>query len=280
MQSNSFIRNLSAGITKRTKEIIENPESKANLNWFKIKFLKHASADKLRTYNYKGKLLYYTKPTELLHGLREIFVDEIYSVNLPSRPFIIDCGANIGMSVIYLKERFPDAEIVAFEPDEKNFELLSKNVASFQLNHVTIRQEAVWVEDTELTFKSDGTMGSKIDVVGTGNYAKVKASRLKDFLNTKIDFLKIDIEGAEYSVLKDIESSLDNVENMFLEYHGNFDQNNELIEIFSILHNRGFAFYIKEAANVYTKPFAEMGRDAKRDYDIQLNIFCMRNKKA
>jgi FkbM family methyltransferase len=184
------------------------------------------------------------------------------------------------MSVIYLKERFPDAEIVAFEPDEKNFELLSKNVASFQLNHVTIRKEAVWVEDTELTFKSDGTMGSKIDVVGTGNYAKVKASRLKDFLNTKIDFLKIDIEGAEYSVLKDIESSLDNVENMFLEYHGNFDQNNELIEIFSILHNRGFAFYIKEAANVYTKPFAEMGRDAKRDYDIQLNIFCMRNKKA
>ena len=41
--------------------------------------------------------------------------------------------------------------------------------------------------------------------------------------------MKLDIEGAEYKVLKDIADNLGNVNNMFIEYHGTFDQNNELI---------------------------------------------------
>jgi len=256
--------------------MLDNADAKADLDWFKIKFLKHASANKLRTYKLKGKQLYYTKPAELLHGLREIFVDEIYDVTLPSQPYILDCGANIGLSVIYLKQRYPNAEIVAFEPDEENFDLLSKNLASFSFDRVTLKKEAVWIEDTAIQFKSDGTMGSKIAAGSLGDTKSVQATRLNNYLKRKVDFLKIDIEGAEYQVLKDIESSLSNVAIMFLEYHGDFKNNNQLIEIFSILHKAGFVFYIKEAATVYEKPFSEMTSNPKRDYDVQLNIFCMR----
>ena len=39
------------------------------------------------------------------------------------------------------------------------------------------------------------------------------------------------------------------------EYHGSFEQNNELLEIFYIILKAGFKFYFKEAANIYDHPF-------------------------
>lgn len=262
------------------EKALQSNNKKADLNWFKIKYLKHATPDRTRVYSYHGNKIYYTKPSELLHGLKEIFIDEVYRLNLPPRPYILDCGANIGMSIIYLKEQFKNAEIVAFEPDDNNFTLLSKNVTSFGFKDVTIRKEAVWIADTELNFSNEGTMGSKIETAQSGASQTVKAIRLKRLLDRKIDFLKIDIEGAEYAVLKDIQDDLHLVQNMFLEYHGTFNQNSELIELLTIVQNTGFAFYIKEATSVYDKPFVEAQSKPKSDYDVQLNIFCFRTDKS
>jgi hypothetical protein len=117
-------------------------------------------------------------------------------------------------------------------------------------------------------------MSSKINLEKE-NSQQVKAIRLKDYLNNKVDFLKIDIEGAEYRVLKDISEKLTNVENLFLEYHGNFNQNDELVEIFEIISKSGFQFYIKEAVSVFDHPFLHK-KDLKIPYDVQLNIFCFR----
>jgi FkbM family methyltransferase len=258
------------------QKMSSNPFAKADLNWFKIKYLKHASPDKLRVYSYKGQQLYYLKPSELLHGLNEIFVDEVYKLHLNDRPIIIDCGANIGMSVIYLKERFPNAKVIAFEPDNANFELLNKNVSSFGLQDVSIRKEAVWIENTELSFESDGTMGSKISTAESNSLTRVKAVRLKDLIAYTVDFLKLDIEGAEYEVLKDIAPVLHYVSNMFLEYHGKFSDNSKLVEILQIIETAGFTFYIKEAATVYANPFDEILKQSNKTYDVQLNIFCLR----
>jgi len=277
MQSNSFVLNLWRGMDNRIRKILANPNKKAGLNWFKIKQLKHISSGKIREYIYKKKVIYYESPPDFLHGLKEIFIDEIYNVSLSSSPYIIDCGANIGLSIIYLKEKYNDAHILAFEPDKKNYQLLQKNINSFNLENVTIEEKAVWILDTELSFKNEGNMGSRIDINSESNSTSVKAVRLKSLLHRKVDFLKIDIEGAEYAVLNDIKESLFTVENMFLEYHGSFKQNNELIEIFQIIHQAGFKFYIKEATSVYDHPFLYTTIKNKRDYDVQLNIFCFRS---
>jgi hypothetical protein len=139
-----------------------------------------------------------------------------------------------------------------------------------------VRKEAVWRENTTLDFSSDGTMGSKVEQTASPGTGKVKATRLKDLLNREIDFLKIDIEGAEFPVLKDIKDVLHNVKYMFLEYHGNFSQNNELTEIFHILQSAGFNYYIKEAAEIYTSPFLAATSTLKTIFDVQLNLFCFR----
>jgi FkbM family methyltransferase len=234
----------------------------------------------LHSHKLFGHETWFVSGQEYLHGIKEIFIEEIYRQTLPPNAFILDCGANIGLSVIYLKKICPTATIIAFEPDPNNFELLQKNIASHDLQNVVLKNEAVWKEDTMLSFESEGTMSSKIVFDKETDRSKLtKAVRLKDHLNRKIDFLKIDIEGAEYQVLCDIGDNLSFVTNLFVEYHGMFGQISELSELFDLFSKKGFRYYIKEATPVYETPFL---RDKKNSilYDIQLNIFCFRHEES
>jgi FkbM family methyltransferase len=270
----SFIKKVLSGVTKRITSTWRNRHNDANLNWFRIKYLKHASRDNIHSHLLLNHKTFFYDGPGYLHGLQEIFVEKIYTQQLPENAYILDCGAHIGLSVIYFKSICPSAHIVCFEPDMTNFRLLEKNILSHQLKNVEAKNEAVWSENTFLNFNQEGNMASKIDSNSTVNTVSVKTRRLKDYLIQKIDFLKIDIEGAEYNVLQDIRESLYVVTNMFVEYHGSFSQNNELVEIFEIIKKAGFNFYIKEAANTYSHPF--LPSQKKLDYDVQLNIFCFR----
>jgi FkbM family methyltransferase len=275
MQNKSFIKNILRGVRLRIGKIFHNPYRKVNIGPVKKIILKHQNAVQIRTHRLFGCSLFYYSPTELLHGLQEIFIDQIYKQELSSKPFIIDCGANIGLSVIYMKRLYPNARIIAFEPDEKNFQLLKKNVESFGYEDVETRQEAVWTEDTNLQFASEGSMSSRIETESSKDAISVRAIRLRDILNEPVDFLKIDIEGAEFEVLKDVADRLQHVQHLFLEYHGSFAQNDELAQLFKILAEQGFSYYIKEATSVYKYPL-NPEKTPGMSYDIQLNIFCLR----
>lgn len=275
MASKSFLKNITNGVQKKIKFLLANPYKEVNVNWITLKYYKHLPAGKIRVHKlFNNNLFFYSAP-ELLHGFKEIFIDKIYKQPLVENPYIIDCGANIGMSVIYMKQQFPQAEIIAFEPDETNFSLLNKNINSFGYSNVLLYKEAIWNENTTLQFSNESSMGSKIEIDTTSNTIAVKAVRLKDFLNRQVDFLKIDIEGAENVVIKDIADNLHFVKNMFLEYHGTFDQNKELVKMINIISDAGFNFYIKEAASIYETPFYRT-RNPYTSYDVQLNIFCFR----
>ena len=85
----------------RWKNIIQNDLKKAGLNWFKIRELKYSSAGKESTYELRGKKIHFRNGLELLHSLKEIYVDEIYKIRFDKPdPYILDCGANIGLSVL------------------------------------------------------------------------------------------------------------------------------------------------------------------------------------
>ena len=277
MQGKSLLSNIVKGVNGRISKTFKNPYRDLNINFFKLKYLKHLPPGKIKQHKLKEGTIFYTNAQELLHGFDEIFVQQLYKIELEPNCYIIDCGANIGLSVIYLKQLLPTATILAFEPDDQNFRLLSRNVSSFKFDNVELRNEAVWIENTTIGFTNEGSMSSRLDQNNTTN-KKIQASRLKDFLNQKVDFLKIDIEGAEYAVIKDVQEVLFNVQNLFLEYHGTFNQNNELVDIFNILSRSGFQFYIKEATPVYRSPFFDSFKESeKKDWDVQLNIFCFRN---
>ena len=268
----STISNLASGLSKGLRKIFHSPGAEKGMGWLAVKKLKHYSTGPERTYPYKDKAIHYVNPYDLYLAFEEIFVHEIYRATLPSKARILDCGANIGLATLYFKQICPSAVITAFEPDERNFALLKKNTEGWAYADVEVKKEAVWKEATTLRFSSTGDMASKINEQGTG--VDVVAIRLKDYLQEKIDFLKIDIEGAEFDVLLDIEDSLHQVDRMFFEYHGRFEDTAKLTRVFDILHRAGFHYYIKEAASLYNQPFDITKRAS--NFDVQLNIFCFR----
>ena len=215
-----------------------------------------------------------------LHSLDEIFGGEIYRFESGTdEPYIIDCGANIGLSIFYFKKIYPNSKIVAFEPDNKIFNILQENINGFpNSGNIQLFEEAVWTSDCELEFYSEGTLGGSIqvDYRNTNNIIKIKAVDLKKFLNQKVDFLKIDIEGAENEVVFDIKDSLKNVDKLFLEYHGLKNQKQNLGEILNLLKEVGFEYYIRVAGETICFPFCN---EEPSVFNQQLNILCYRLKE-
>jgi len=220
-----------------------------------------------------GNNFMYSDNLGFFHSIEEIFVEECYRFSsLRNNPVIIDCGSNIGLSILYFKRLFPDSKIIGFEPDKEIFELLAKNVSSFKLNEITLLNKAVSIDNNPISFYVEGSLAGStvIDFEGLNNVQKIEAVRLKEFLKEKVDFLKIDIEGAENEVIFDIAPELENVETLFIEYHSIPNKPQQLGEILNIIKNAGFKYYIKEASNIMQYPFID--RAAKK-FDVQLNIF-------
>lgn len=276
------IKNLFLGIVYRLKKITNNRYQNLGLSILQVIYIKHLTRDKLRFANVNGHKFYFINGFEFIYGLTEIFINEIYKLKLDKDAYIIDCGSHIGLSVVYLKSLFPSAKILAFEPDSQNYSILLKNIESFKLNDVDALQKCVWIEDGHINFLSDSDMSCRIiddnNKYSDSEIQEVESVRLKKYLYKTVDFLKIDIEGAEYFVLKDIQDSLENVKNIFLEYHGFLSKSHELSEILNILIKNNFEYYISSANEIYKTPFLR-NKNGKHEYDLQLNIFAFKSIK-
>lgn len=202
---------------------------------------------------------------------KEIFVDEIYKFETDNKaPVIFDCGANIGMSCLYFKQLYPNAKIKAFEADPDIAEILQKNLLKNHINDVEIINKAVWIDDKGVEFGQEGADGGSINL--KTNRIRVDSIRLKDFLEKeeRIDFLKVDIEGAEYEVLIDCKDNLSNIQNIFVEYHSRNNLPQRLSKILNVLEKNNFRYYIENITK-RKKPF--INRAKNLNMDLQLNIF-------
>lgn len=227
-----------------------------------------------------GRLEFMDRPLEfsdsigLIHSLEEIFIDEIYNFDTKQiKPTIIDCGSNIGLSIIYFKSIFPEAKVLGFEPDPKIFQLLKKNISAFNLHDVEVFETAVWTHETTLKFHSEGSLAGSTEISNYNHQSySVKTTDLKRILSKEsVDFLKIDIEGGENTLLFDLESELKPIRYLFLEYHSIANNNQKLGEILTLLSNAGFRYYIQSANDFQKTPFKT---SVKEGFDLQLNIFC------
>ncbi len=206
---------------------------------------------------------------------REIFIEEVYKfTTTKSSPKIIDCGANIGLSVIYFKKLYPNATIIAFEPDKKIFETLVTNINSFGFENITLHNFGLWNDDTTISFLEENADGGRVnEEQGT---CTIDVRKLSPFLQDKVDLLKIDIEGAEYKVLKECEDLLINVENIFVEYHSMIGEKQQLGELIQLLTDSGFRIYINTPGLHSKKPFVSV--NTFMGMDMQVNIFGIRGE--
>ena len=210
-----------------------------------------------------------------IHGLKELFIENNYKFNSDKDcPIIIDCGSNIGLSIIYFKKLFPNAKITGFEPDKSIFKILKDNLNTFGYDDVELVNKAVFTNNGTISFLASGNVGGRIcSDKDRENTIQLNTVRLKDFLDKEVDFLKIDIEGAEYEVIMDCKDKLKNVANLFIEYHSMEKNEQTLDKILKAVKDAGFKYYIKEAWPNQTAPFVN---ERKNLFDLQLNIFCYR----
>jgi len=211
-----------------------------------------------------------------VHSLNELFVDEIYKlkINTPN-PYILDCGSNVGLSILYFKSHFPLAKIVGFEPDPAIFDMMKYNLSNHDYKNIELVNKAVWTENGKLFFNATGALGGALDLnqsAEVNNKVEVATVRLRDYLlNEKVDLLKIDVEGAEFEILDDCLDVLYNVDNIFIEYHRPRGGSQAIGSYLTKLEDAGFRLYIKEAWNNLPHPFRY--DDYSPMYDLQLNIF-------
>ncbi|MCZ7592833.1 MAG: FkbM family methyltransferase [Kiritimatiellae bacterium] len=151
-----------------------------------------------------------------------------------------------------------------------------KNVASFDLRNVELHQAAVWTENGSVAFMQEGGFSGRVQA-GSLQTVSVPSLRLRDQLADSVDFLKVDIEGAEFDVIRDCADRLSNVDRLFIEYHSEADKPQRLDEMLAIIRQAGFRYQIQEA-NVARKPF--LARQTMMGMDLQLNLFCFRDTPA
>lgn len=273
-----FLTNISSGIFTRFKKLFKRPYSVFNVGWAKEKILKHQTdlSLKYHVYRNKYKIAFRDAPVFLI-SINELFINEFYKFRpTTSQPRIIDCGSYIGTSILYFKTNYPDAVVSGFEPDGTNYQIVKSNLENWKFSNTEVTNAAIWINNDTISFNSKGNMASRIEagVIDNDSTKTVKCVRLKDLLHEEIDFLKIDIEGAEHAVMKDCADNLATVKNLFVEYHGIYSEMFKLNEILEILNRNKFRYYIKEGSPVYARPFWD--REKVGDYDIILNIFAFR----
>jgi len=196
----------------------------------------------------------------------EVFLERIYEVEtLPDAPRIIDCGGNIGMSVIWFKQRYPQAHITVFEADPTLADILAENIQHLGLTSVEVVKAAVSGASGPMRFARQRAMTGHISAEGD---LTIDCVRLSKRLDEPVDLLKVDIEGSEFSLLSDLCASgaIKLVKHLICEIHGSTQLQEQFGDLWTELCRAGFRVTISGAfthpalpGEADPTPFASVG---------------------
>lgn len=210
----------------------------------------------------------YTHFNTFCYLLDEVFIrQQYYFVSERQDPLIIDCGSNIGMSIVYFKILYPESRIVAFEPYKEAFDKLRNNVESNKIENVDIYHKAIYNKEGTIDFfYNPEHIGSlrmstsrdrlKIETVNIG-LRKVESVLLSSYIQEMVDLLKMDVEGAELGVIVELanRNKLNMIKELIVEYHHHIKKEDDrLSEMLKILEDHRFGYQIRsELALPYKK---------------------------
>jgi FkbM family methyltransferase len=194
-------------------------------------------------------VLSYRNREEFFRIRKEIFSQHSYYFETENpRPKIIDAGAHIGLATLYFKKLFPGARITAIEPLPQNLEVLEENIWQNGLKDIEVIPAALWPYPGEIPFHFDETDEEWLSTASTLAKAwnqeqdttsvSVRTTALSNLLYEPVDFLKMDIEGAEQVVLEEAEDQLHWIKEMVVEFHPVAHQS--LSHLVPFLEGRGF----------------------------------------
>lgn len=204
---------------------------------------KHNSQiEKLRQLRFSdGSTIFYRCNRGDLQSIREVWLEEHYRLptGAPTRS-LIDLGANIGLTTVWLTRHYTIEQIVAVEPDPNNLLVLKKN---FDANNIkaSVIPAAISPVDGYGHFENsaDSNLGHLSDR-GT----PVKLSTMTSILDscpsiTPVDVMKLDIEGGEEQLLTGDLTWLQKIRFIIAELHPNAC---DVERVIRTLREHGFVF--------------------------------------
>ncbi len=154
-----------------------------------------------------------------------------YEFGVDNPDVVIDAGANAGYSAVWFARRYPQARVIAIEPDSGNLELLRRNVQDYPNVEVVGAALMSFDGPAELVDPGHGPWGVRVQpvnsqwssgrVIGTVDCVSLP-TLLSERSIERVGYLKIDIEGSEVELLSGDVSWIDRVDCLAIELHDRF----------------------------------------------------------
>ncbi len=183
----------------------------------------------------------------------EVYQDEYFTI-CPT-DVVIDIGAHIGAFSVWAATQATSGHVYAFEPDDENYRLLEENKKLNGLANLHTFNVAVSASNGEaVLFTSEyHNMTHSIFKTGAQHKNSVRTISLPDILQAngidRVNYLKIDAEGAEYPILLKTPSSvLRQIDKIYIEYHDDLDHGHNYKDLISHLIDNGFEIALRASA--------------------------------
>jgi FkbM family methyltransferase len=179
---------------------------------------------------------------------------------------VFDIGANIGAATVFFHFAFPRARIYAYEPASRAFAFLKENVGD--LPRAKVLNCGLLDRDCMLDLKVGGDVGEVSTVLSSGPAAasgrvervemREAAKEIAKWSHARdLAVLKIDTEGCEVPILRNVEKLFDRVGVVYVEYHSEADRR----AIDAIMAKGGFCLYTARADFIHRGEFTYVRSD-------------------
>jgi FkbM family methyltransferase len=209
---------------------------KATTRKFLKRIIPQAIKDFLKTTLSSVGVWYYSRNTEKIILRKNTSDDHIFvdlfmfnELRLPiefNPKLIVDAGAYGGYSALYYSRKYPNAKIIAIEPEQSNFDLLITNTK--HLDNVTRIKAGIWHSDSYLkVVETFAKCAFVVKEVSEDDSYDAKAISIDSILKNSefdtIDILKVDIEGSENELFSvNSESWIHKVNVIVIELHDRY----------------------------------------------------------
>ena len=184
---------------------------------------------------------------------------DIFFLNKIELNTFLDLGANIGLTSVYVKKKFPNAKVIAVEPDKNNYEMMLRNFElntlsnTFPLMAAVDKKEGFMDIDTGIRDKENWAISFKEANCPTEIVSYSIPALLNKYSLQEIDFLKMDIEGTEKAIFEngaDI-SFLNRIKVLAVEIHDEFNCRSNIYKV--LKENNFIVFNSNETTIAFKK---------------------------
>lgn len=208
-----------------------------------------------RTGEILGRRVHCDNVAALVALFEEIYVRRHYPFS-PRRadPYVIDCGANVGVATMFFKTVAPAARVVAFEPLPAAADLYEKNIG--WADRVDLVRAAVAGDAGAARLRvppPGGEGGATISLAEAAGWQEIEVPtvKLSSYVDRPVDFLKLDVEGSEFEVLEELSAAgvLPLVSELALEYHPT--EQWKLPTLLTLLADAGFSYRFASVVDAF-----------------------------